>query len=339
VVRGIPLTNRIESLYHAAEGALLLIVDRAVELNPWWLLVGIVLYELAQVVRTRGWFNVLRAAYPDSTELRARDVTTAYLAGAGLNGIVPARGGDFLKLFLVHRRLPKARYSTLVATFGPETLPEIVMSTGLVIWALTHGFLPVPLSTNDLPEFDVSFVMTHPLVTLVAVSGAGVVLIALTRWCRPGARKLYARMKQGFEILHSPRRFVIGVAGPQAASRLVRLGAMVCLMKAVGLPLSVDTALLVLAAQSAGRIIPFAPASAGLRVAMLAYGFPALTDKPIDVASITSFWFTVGAVHLVGGLLISAGVLAYTFGTVSPRKALTAIRAARVQTAAAAAAR
>jgi hypothetical protein len=104
----------------------------------------------------------------------------------------------------------------------------------------------------------------------------------------------------------------------------------------VGLPVTVNTAILVMAAMSAGRIIPFAPASTGLRVAMLAYGFPALTDKPIDIASITSFWFTAGAVHLVGGLLISIGVLAYTFGTVSPRKALSAIKAARVQTAAAA---
>lgn len=314
---------------------MLLIVNRAVELNWWWVLVGIVFYELAQVVRTRGWFNILRAAYPDSPELRARDVTAAYLAGAGVNAIVPARGGDFLKLFLVHRRLPKARYSTLLATFGPETLPEIVLSAGLVIWALTHGFLPVPLSTNDLPEFDVSFVMTHTLITLAAVFGAAVVVFVALRWSRPRTRRLLARVKQGFEILHSPRRFVIGVGGPQALSRVVRLVAMVCFMKAVGLPLTVDTAILVMAATSAGRIIPFAPASAGLRVAMLAYGFPALTDKPVDVASITSFWFTVGAVHLVCGLMISVGVLAYTFGTVSPRKALTAIRAARVQTAAA----
>jgi uncharacterized membrane protein YbhN (UPF0104 family) len=310
-----------------------------VELNPWWLLVGIVLYELAQAVRTRGWFNILRAAYPESKDLRARDVTAAYLAGAGVNGIVPARGGDFLKLFLVHRRIPKARYSTLFATFGPETIPEIVMSTGLVIWALTHGFLPVPVSTNDLPEFDVSFVMTHPWLAAGAVSGAAAILFLLARWCRPRTRSLLVRVKQGFQILHKPRWFIVGVGGPQFASRVVRLAAMVCLMKAVGLPVTVNTAILVMAAQSAGRIIPFAPASTGLRVAMLAYGFPALTDKPIDVASITSFWFTAGAVHLVGGLLISIGVLAYTFGTVSPRKAFSAIKAARVQTAAAAAAR
>jgi uncharacterized membrane protein YbhN (UPF0104 family) len=311
-------------------------VDRAVELNPWWLLIGIVLYELAQAVRTRGWFNILRAAYPDADGLRARDVTAAYLAGAGVNGFVPARGGDFLKLFLVHRRIPKARYSTLIATFGPETIPEIVMSAGLVIWALTHGFLPVPVSTNDLPEFDVSFVMTHVWLTVAAASGVAAILFLMARWCRPRTRRLLGRVKQGFEILHSPRRFIIGVGGPQLASRVVRLAAMVCLMKAVGLPVTVNTAILVMAAMSAGRIIPFAPASTGLRVAMLAYGFPALTDKPIDVASITSFWFTAGAVHLVGGLLISIGVLAYTFGTVSPRKALSAIKAARVQTAAAA---
>ena len=297
------------------------------------------MYELSQAVRTRGWFTILRAAYPEANELRARDVTGAYLAGAGLNSVVPARGGDFLKLFLVHRRVPKARYSTLLATFAPETLPEIVLSAGFVIWALAHGFLPVPVSTTDLPEFDVSFVMTHVLVSLAATVAAAAALFLLVRFGRRRVRGLAARVRQGCQILHCPRRFVVGVGGPQALSRLVRLLAMVCFMKAVGLPVTVNTAILVMAAQSAGRIVPFAPASAGLRVAMLAYGFPAVTDKPIDVASITSFWFTAGAVHLVGGLLISIGVLAYTFGTVSPRKALSAIKAARVQTAAAAAAR
>jgi hypothetical protein len=66
---------------------------------------------------------------------------------------------------------------------------------------------------------------------------------------------------------------------------------------------------------------------------MLSYGFAALTDQPVDVASITSFWFTAAAVHVVGGLLISAGVLFATFGTLSPRRAIAALRHARVQAA------
>ena len=315
-----------------------LIADRAVELNLWWVLVGAVLYELSQLVRTRGWFNILRAAYPDShDELKARHVAGAYLAGAGVNSIIPARGGDFLKLFLVHKRLPKARYSTLIATFGPETIPEIVLSAGLVAWALAHGFLPVPVSAEELPEFDVSFVLTHPLISAAIALASAVIVFGAWRWCRPRARNLSARLKQGCQVMHSPRAFILGVGGWQALSRVVRLAAMVCFLEAVGLPVTVDTAILVMAAQSAGRIVPFAPVSAGLRVAMLGYGFPALTDKPVDVASITSFWFTAGAVHIVGGLLISIGVLSAHFGTVSPRKALAAFRAARVQTAAAAA--
>jgi uncharacterized membrane protein YbhN (UPF0104 family) len=243
-----------------------------VDLNPWWLLVGIVLYELAQVVRTRGWFNILRAAYPDSDDLRARDVTAAYLAGAGLNGIVPARGGDFLKLFLVHRRLPKARYSTLIATFGPETIPEIVLSAGLVAWALAHGFLPVPVSAEELPEFDVSFVLTHPLISAAMALASAAIVFGVWRWCRPRARNLGARLKQGCQVMRSPRAFILGVGGWQALSRVVRLAAMVCFLEAVGLPVTVDTAILVMAAQSAGRIVPFAPVSAGLRVASPASG-------------------------------------------------------------------
>jgi uncharacterized membrane protein YbhN (UPF0104 family) len=325
--------GRIETIFDAAREALFLLVDRVVAVNPWWLLLGIVLYELSQLVRTRGWFNILRAAFPGCEELRARDVAGAYLAGAGLNSVIPARGGDFVKILLVHRKLPRAKYSTLIATFGPETLPEIFLSAGLVIWALAHGFLPVPVSMTELPELDVSFVIFHPLVSAAGFAVGGVAAFLLARWIRGHSRKLGARLKQGFAILRCPRQFVLGVGGWQALSRLVRLAAFICFMEAVGLPVTFDTAILVMAAQSAGRIIPFAPVSAGLRVAMLSYGFAALTDQPVDVASITSLWFTAGAVHIVCGLLISVGVLFATFGTLSPRRAIAAVRAARVHAA------
>ena len=55
---------------------------------------GVVLHLLHQVIRTRGWYNIIRAAYPDATALRARDVTSAYLPGAGPTGWCRPRGGD-----------------------------------------------------------------------------------------------------------------------------------------------------------------------------------------------------------------------------------------------------
>ena len=50
-------------------------------------------------------------------------------------------------------------------------------------------------------------------------------------------------------------------------------------MAAFGLPVTPATVVLVMAAQGGGRIIPLAPASAGLRLAMLSYGFVEVTGQ------------------------------------------------------------
>ncbi len=99
-------------------------------------------------------------------------------------------------------------------------------------------------------------------------------------------------------------------------------------MAAFGLPVTPSTALLAMAAQGAGRLVPVAPVSAGLRVAMLSYAFVELTDTPVDVASITTFWFAVGALHLIASVLIALVSLNLSLGTLSPSRAL-ARRAAR----------
>ena len=322
------MIHQIESLFEAARLAVGLILDRAVSVNLWWVAAGVVVYELSQVVRTRGWFNILRAAYPHADRLRARDVAGAYLAGSGLNSVLPARSGDFLKLFMVHRRMPESRYSTLIASFVPETLFDSLCGVALVIWALAHGFIPVPVTRTDLPELDVSFVIVHPLLSAItaAIIASGVVI--LVRWIRPRARGLGARLRQGFAVLRSPRQYVLGVASWQALSRLIRLGGLACFMAAFGLPVTLNTAVLVMASQGAGRIIPIAPVSAGLRIAMLTYGFAEVTNTAVDVASITSFWFVVGAAHLIASLTIAIVVIAITFRTVSVRHALVAARAA-----------
>ena len=322
------MIQEIGSLFEAARQAVVLILDRAVSVNLWWVAAGVVVYELSQVVRTRGWFNILRAAYPHADRLRARDVAGAYLAGSGLNSVVPARGGDFLKLFMVHRRMPESRYSTLIASFVPETLFDSLCGVALVIWALAHGFIPVPVTRTDLPEVDVSFVMVHPVLSAIVAGIVASAVVILVRWIRPRARGLGARLRQGFAVLRSPRQYLLGVASWQALSRLIRLGGLACFMAAFGLPVTLNTAVLVMASQGAGRIIPIAPVSAGLRIAMLTYGFVEITNTAVNVASITSFWFVVGAAHLIASIMIAIVVIAVTFRTVSVRHALVFARAA-----------
>jgi hypothetical protein len=317
------LQELLDRLAHAAG----LLADRAASVNPWLLAAGTVLSVASQVVRTRGWHTILRAAYPDATGLRHRDTSAAYLAGAGLNTVIPARGGDLVKLALVHRRVEGARYSTLAATFVPETVFETLFGTGLVIWALAQGFLPVPTANGELPSVDVTLIINHPFVSAAVAAALAVGGGLLVRWLRRGARDFIARFKQGMAIFGTPRRFVTGVASWQALARLIRLGSLAAFMAAFALPVTVTTVVLVMAAQGGGRIIPIAPLSAGLRLAMLSYGFVEVTGQAVDIAAITTFTVGVGAVLLVAGLLISITILLHQFGTLNPRCALERARA------------
>lgn len=302
-----------------------LLADEAVQVSLGWLVLGTILHFTAVAVRTRGWHTILRAAYPDADGLRARNTCAAFLAGSGMNAVIPARGGDVAKLYLVKRRIRDGRYTTLAATFLPETLFETVLGTSLIIWGLANGFLPVPTSSGELPQFDVTFVVNHPIAT-AAITGVSIVLGALVlRWARRRITDLRDRLRQGVAILGQPRRFVTGVASWQALSRLIRLGSLGALMAAFGLPVTLETVVLVMAAQGGGRIIPIAPASAGLRLLMLTYGFAEI-GEPVDIAALTVFTAGVSAVLLVVGILLGAAALFAELGTLNPRRGLAAFR-------------
>src|SRR5690349_8210447 len=138
------MLEQLHAAERSARHAIGLIVDHTASVDLRWLAAGTILYFIAQAVRTRGWYTILRTAYPEATDLRAGHVARAYLAGAGVNSIVPARGGDAIKLAMVHRRIDGSRYPTLAATFVPDALCEAAFGAALVVWALANGFLPVP---------------------------------------------------------------------------------------------------------------------------------------------------------------------------------------------------
>jgi hypothetical protein len=314
------MPDKLDAVVRAAVHAVGLIADRAAAVDPRALVAGTLLYLVSQAVRTRGWHTILRTAYPaEAATLRAWDVMRAYLAGAGINSVVPARGGDVVKLALVHRRIPGSRYSTLAATFLPEALFETVFGVGLVVWALAKGFLPVPTTGGELPTLDVTLVVRHPVPTALAVAAVG----AGGWWL---VRRIGRQMRQAMSILQTPMRFVTGVASWQALARLIRLGSLAAFMAAFHLPVTLSTVVLVMAAQGGGRILPLAPVSAGLRLAMLSHGFVEVTGHPVDIASITAFTFGVSAVLCVTGLLLAFSILAHELGTVSPRRAVAAAR-------------
>lgn len=317
----------LNSTFADATHALDLIVNRVTHVNGWWLALGVALHVASQVIRTRGWFHIVVRACAPAPGLRVGDVVRAYLAGAGANAFLPARGGDVLKLAILRRRLPHASYATLATTLVAETLFESFCGIALLVWALVRGWVPIPRVAGELPQPDASFALQHPiLATLIAVAVIGLLVLIWT-WLRRRARTLLARLRQGLAILDSPRDYLRLVVTWQALGRVIRLGSLAAFMAAFGLPVTITTAVLVMAAQGGGRVIPIAPVSAGLRIAMLSYGFVEVTDRAIDAAAITAFTFGVGAVLFIVTVGLGIGALAREFGTVSPRQALARARA------------
>jgi hypothetical protein len=307
------LTNLIDDVLRAGR----LVVHDAVKVDPQWIAAGVGLHVASQLIRLRGWFNILRHAFPDDDTLRMRDAVRAYLAGSGLNAIVPARGGDVLKVYFIERRLKESDWPRVVGTFVPESLFESACGIALIVWALTHGWLPIPQGPHELPNVDISLAIQHPILTAVVLGSVLVALILLVRLLRG----VWTRFKKGFSILSSPRQYFLGVVVWQAIGRVLRLASIATFMRAFHLPVTFSTAILVMAAEGGGRIIPFGPASTGLRLAMLTYGFADVTDTPVDVGAITTFTFGVGLILFIVMLGLSIAMIGLEFGTLSPRRA------------------
>ena len=87
-------------------------------INWIWLIVGLLLFAAYLTTRSRAYFHAVRAAYPEE-RIQFRDIWGAYIAAYGFNNVVPARGGDLIRLFLTKnlcrtraiRRSPRASWS------------------------------------------------------------------------------------------------------------------------------------------------------------------------------------------------------------------------------------
>lgn len=229
-------------------------------------LLGALLFHLANLtLRTRAWWNILRAAYPDQ-QIRWRDVFGAYCAGVGINGIVPARGGDAVKLFLVHSRIEGATYPTLASSLIVETLFDLAMGGLLLIWAWQIGI------ADGLPGaglFEFSWVVNHPqAVFTVVILIAGVAAAALIIYGHR-ARAFWQKVEQGLAILRDRRRYGRTVASLQATGWVCRLIAALLFLQAFHVEASLRNALLVLVVGSVATSLPLTPGGLGPKQALM----------------------------------------------------------------------
>jgi uncharacterized membrane protein YbhN (UPF0104 family) len=222
--------------------------------------------------RARAWQNIVRASYPMS-RLKYRTALGAYVAGVGVNSVLPARGGDVVKVYLVKHRTEGSTYPTLASTLVVETIFDFFVAGGLLIWALSIGVLPAHQVYARIPTVDWKFLLLHERATVIGLAVlAGAAVIGFF-WVRFHVEKFWSRVRLGFAILNDRRRFTLGVLVPQAISWVFRVASLYFFLQAFGVHASIHNALLALVVDSLATLFPATPGGAGTKQGLIVFLF------------------------------------------------------------------
>jgi glycosyltransferase 2 family protein len=295
----------VHELIHAAET----FFDNLAAVDWAALGVAILLLVARLAARATAWRSILAASYPER-RVPWWGVCGSYVAGVGVNAIVPARGGDVLKLVLVKRRIADSSYATLAPTLLVETVFDAVVASVLLGWALSLGVFPGLHTLPHLPSIDWHWPLRHPR-SATAIGLVWAIVLALLAVI--GARRVRdfrAHIRQGFAIMRRPRLLFTGVISWQAASWVMRAASVYFFLRAFHVPATARNAALVLAVQSLSTLLPFTPGGVGTQQGFLVYVF---RNTHIPETSLLSFsvgmYITVTVVNVALGFLAIAIML------------------------------
>ena len=260
-----------------------------------WLVLGVALHLANQVLRGRGWCAIVRTAAGGDGGLRRRDAIAAWVAGAGAGGLVSARGGDAVRVLLLRRRMPEAGCPMLAGTLVAEGAGECATGAMLLAIAVVIGVGPqLGASTAT--------------VVLVAVALALIATLLVTARRFPRARRIAAGVGRGCAPLRAPGAYARCVFPWQLGSRACRLGALACFLAAFGIPATPAAVLLIAFAQGGSRMLPFAPASVGAGVALVAASFGPVTGSAVSAERLAAFYIGTSTLLTVVGTALALAI-------------------------------
>jgi len=279
--------------------------SRLAEIQLGSLLLGLALFGGYLTLRSRAYFHVLRAAYPDQP-IAFRRIWGAYVAAYGFNNVIPARGGDVIKLYLTRTSVPGSSYSALGASLFVEGVFDAAIGVFVLAFAFSQGAFPKPPDFASLNAFDLSFLAANPrialfLLTVLAVGGLVAFALLSHR-----VRAFWSRVRQGLTILRDRRRYLREVFAVQAAGWALRFAALWFLLEAFNIGGSVHNVLLVLGVNAVAAVVPFTPGGAGVQQAFLVKVFAGTAAASTVAAysvgqqiAIASFSLALGFVALL----------------------------------------
>jgi uncharacterized membrane protein YbhN (UPF0104 family) len=297
--------------------ALRVFLNHLAEVKVWPLAIALLLHTVNLLLRTGAWYSILRAAYP-GVKYRYRSCAGAYLAGVGVNAIAPARGGDLVKIFITRSRLQGSTTPTLLASLLVETLVDIVLGLAIFGFALTQHTLPRVPELPSIPAFEWSWAVANPTVTAIIATALLLAAILLMRRVKTAGQAFAARVRQGFTILRTPRRYFLLVAFPQVLGWVCRVASAAAFLEAFGIPGTVRNALLVMVVGSLSTLLPVTPGGVGTQQALIVV----VLGGAASDAQLLSFSVGMQAAVMVSNAFIGAIALVLMLRTFSLRSAI-----------------
>ena len=213
--------------------------------------------------------------------------------------------------------MPETRPSVLTGTLVAEAAGDTLVGAVVLSLAVAFGAAPA----LGLPGLETALWVVGGLVVAALLWAAARRIGG--RPARTGRlRAALAGVGEGCAPLGRPGWFAVRVLPWQVASRLFRGAAIASFLLAFGLPAGVAAVLLVMLAQTGGRLLPLAPAGAAAAVGMITAGFVPATGAAVSAGAVAAFM--VG----MSGILTAAGA-AITVAIVGPSGVRSCIRASR----------
>jgi uncharacterized membrane protein YbhN (UPF0104 family) len=276
---------------------------------------GLLLQGIGLGLRGLAWRNILCAAYPDR-DVPMRGIIGAYVSGVAANGILPAKGGEVVKVALARAVIDRSATPTIVASLGVLSLFDVAMGAVITVALLASGTVP-GLDPGHL-------IQLNPLVIgvvaggLVVFASAATLVSGLHRRAATAARQALVSLS----LLRAPGRYLRSVAALQATAWGCRLGVAATLLAAFGLRPSVPTAATVVVLGGLAGLLPGSPGGVGAQQLVLAYALGATTATTRIVTFSLGMQVAVAAFQV----LLGVGALMLTLKIAHPGRAVRALR-------------
>lgn len=229
-----------------------------------WIVVAVALYAAGTALRAERWLRILhlgeiRTGRGDAYGL----VTVGYMG----NNLLPARAGEFLRVFLLSRQVGGRTRKIVGTVIAERVLDGVVLAAALAV--MLYTVLPARARPTNRP------------VLFAAVAVALVLLGAIALWFA-GRRGLLARIREFARPLADAPKAMLGPnAFPLLAMTVaiwaLEAGVFVASARALDVNLSAAQAIYLVGLANLFTALPAAPGSVGTFEAAVLFGLSAIS--------------------------------------------------------------